>query len=105
MKVKRVGFKPGYTQDGYVGFGSGRIVLYEGHALVTYNPSMDHNALMRAFASRYGYDAHEIINNSIRLYFTIENGDMLVSECRKIDYDIFTQNTKKNLQIIAEHIS
>lgn len=105
MKVKRIGFKPGYTQDGYVGFGSGRIILYEDQALITYNPSMDHNALLRAFASQYGYDKHEIINKATRLYFTIENGTMIVSECRKIDYDIFTQNTKRNLQIIAEHIS
>lgn len=95
-------FKPGFTKDGYLSNQSGRIILYEDCVLVSNGPSIDHNGLLRAFASRYGFSKDEVISNAIRLYYTVFNGKMIVSECRKIDYDMFESKQEYYLKLI-EH--
>jgi hypothetical protein len=97
-------FKSGYTKDGYLSNQSGRIILYEDYALVSNGPSMDHNNLLRAFASRFRFPKDEIISNAVRLYYTKVNGTMVVSECRQIDYDMFQARFKANLDLIRRQL-
>ena len=105
MAVKYVIFVGGHTKDGYLGPNSGRIILYEDSVLIGWNGANDHNDLLRAFAQRYRYKPREIISNAIRLYFTRIDHTMIVSECRRIDYDDFIKNEKLNCQLILEEAS
>lgn len=94
-------YQSGYTKDGYLGNNSGRIIIYEDYVLISNGPSMDHNGLLRAFASRYRFPKDEVISNAIRLYYTITNGKMIVSECRKIDSDMFESQEKHYTELIC----
>ena len=105
MDIKYAIFVGGHTKDGYLSHDSGRIIMYEDNVLFGWNRANDHNDLLRAFARRYGYKTNEIISNAIRLYFTRCGNTLVVSECRKIDYDYFTRNEKRNLQLIREEAS
>jgi hypothetical protein len=105
MKIWNTIFVSGYTKDGYLGPASGRIIMYEDNVLIGWNSANDHNDLLRAFAQRYRYKKDEIVSNAIRLYFTKVGNTLVVSECRRIDYDIFTKNEKRNLQLIREEAS
>lgn len=102
MNIKQVLFISGHTKDGHLGPASGRVIMHEGNVLIGWNKNNDHNDLLRAFARRYRYDTNEVISNAIRLYFTRINNTMVISECRRIDYDDFTRNKNYNLQIILE---
>ena len=105
MNIERVIFVKGYTKDGHLGTDSGRIIMYEDNVLIGWNKANDHNDLLRGFARRYRYNTHIVISNATRLYFSRTINIIIVSECRKIDYDIFTSNEKYNLQLIWEEAS
>lgn len=105
MNIKHVFFVSGHTKDGHLGPASGRIIMYEDNVLIGWNSANDHNDLLRAFAQRYRYKKDEIISNAVRLYFTRAGNTLIVSECRRIDYDYFTRNEKRNLQLIREEAS
>jgi len=81
--------KHGYTQDGYIGRNSGRIVIYNGEMLVSRNPSSDHNYLLRGLAARFGFKKDDVISNAIRLYFTRDGNTYYINGVRKLDDDAF----------------
>lgn len=105
MNIKHTLFVSGHTKDGHLGPTSGRVIMHEGNVLIGWNKANDHNDLLRAFARRYRYDTNEIISKAIRLYFTKIDYTMIVSECRRIDYDDFTRSKDYNLQLILEEAS
>jgi hypothetical protein len=96
-------YQSGYTKDGYLGRNSGRIIIYDDCVLISNGPSIDHNGLLRAFASRYRFPKDEVISNAMRLYYTIENGKMIVSECRRIDGDMFERKEKYLIELIQNN--
>ena len=42
-----------YTKDGHLNQNEGRIVIFKNQSMASTSPSMDHNYLLRAMASRY----------------------------------------------------
>lgn len=64
----------------------------------------DHNYLLRAFASRFGYKKDEVIANAIRLYFR-DNGDhVIITETRRIDEEKFFSNKEFNSNLIKKEL-
>lgn len=88
MKLQDIVYKSGYTQDGWLKPYQGRIVIYEDKVEISHGNSPDHLYLLHALASRYGFKRDFVISDGIRLYYTIENNVMIVSQGRKIDEDM-----------------
>lgn len=100
--MKKVVFKSFYTKDGYIGRDSGRIVIYDGVALTSRGGSVDHNDLLRSLARKYGFDKDKVISNAIRMYYTIEDDTIIISESRKIDYDDFHKKYNTNMEAVKK---
>ncbi|MEW6564280.1 MAG: hypothetical protein AB1404_02135 [Spirochaetota bacterium] len=92
MKLKAVVYKNGYTKDGTLKSHQGRIVIYENFILISRGNSPDHMALLYGLASKNRLNRDEVVSNAIRLYYTIEDNMMIVSQNRKIDEDILLKN-------------
>lgn len=93
---------PGRIQDGKLDDHCGRIILYKDYALVGWNRTMDHNYLMRSFASKFGFKKDEVISHSIRLYFRWEGDVCIIAGRRKIDDVEFENNFKRNAEVVKD---
>lgn len=93
-----------YTKDGHLKNNEGRIVIYDGAIMIAYSPSMDHNYLLRAMASRYKINKDKVINKAIRLYYAHEGNRIVISPVRKIDDDMMNENLKYYAQFIKENL-
>lgn len=102
--MSKVIFNSKALQDGYLDANSGRIVIYDGVGLASRGNSMDHNDLLRALARQYQFNVQDVISNAIRLYYTRQNGDIVVTERRKIDYDVMERNLPYYASIIENAV-
>lgn len=93
-----------YTSDGHLKQNEGRIVIYGEAIMVAYSPSMDHNYLLRAMASRYRLNKDEVINKAIRLYYAHEGDRIVISPVRQIDDDMMEADLKFNAKLIKKNL-
>lgn len=100
--MNKVIFDSKALEDGYLDNNSGRIVIYDGVGLASSGNSMDHNDLLRALARQYQFHTQDVISNAIRLYYMRYKGHIIVSERRKIDYDMMERNLPYYASVI-EH--
>lgn len=91
-------------QDSHLDYNSGRIVIYEDQAISSRGNGQDHNDLLRALARRYGFPAQDVISNAIRLYYKKTDDKLIVSERRKIDYDMMERNLNYYSKIILSSL-
>jgi len=82
----------------------GRIVMYGDAIMVAYTPSMDHNYLLRAMASRHKLDKDEVINKAIRLYYAHEGERIVISPVRQIDEDEMEKNWSHYRKLIKSNL-
>jgi hypothetical protein len=92
-----------YVQDGHLKENEGRIVIFEDAIMVAYSPSMDHNYLLRAMASRYRLDKELVIAKAIRLYYAHEGDRIVVSPVRKVDDELIQENWDYNRKLIKRN--
>ena len=104
MKLTNVVYKSGYTQDGHLNSNQGRIVIYNDQIVWSKGNSQDHLYLLHALASRYHFKKDDVISNAIRLYFTIENNVLIVSQNRKIDEDALSSKFKHYGKLIFREL-
>lgn len=93
-----------YTTDGHLESNEGRIVIYGDAIMVAYSPSMDHNYLLRAMASRYRINKDEVINKAIRLYYAHEGDRIVISPVRKVDDDMMKADIKHYAKLIKREL-
>jgi hypothetical protein len=93
-----------YIQDGSLDSHCGRIVIYKGNILHAQGPSADHNYLLRSLAARSRENRDAVIGGAVRLYFTREGGDVIISPVRKIDDDDFLAHEKEYAALIKSVI-
>ena len=101
MKVR---FDSSKVDDRYLQPNEGRLVIYDGVGLASRGNSMDHNDLLRALARQYQFNVQDVISNAIRLYYTRYKGHIIVSERRKIDYDVMEHNLPYYASIIENAV-
>lgn len=91
-------------QDNYLTPNHGRIVIYGDKMLFSRGPSQDHNDLLRALASRYNLDRDEVIAKAIRLYYLRKDNSFIISERRKLDYEMLMSNLEFYSKIIKSNL-
>jgi hypothetical protein len=96
-------FREGAIQDGVLK-DCGRIVIHEDRILVSRNRMDDHNALLRAFASRHHVDRDEVVSNAVRLYFRIEGDAVVVAGLRQVDNEAVRTDPNRYGRMIARVI-
>lgn len=80
-------------QDGLLRPTDGRLVIFEGHAMISEGRARDHNDLLMALASRYRLNKHEVLSKALRFYWRPEkNNEITISPVRKWDEDWALKN-------------
>ena len=100
--MKRLLLNPGYSHDGYLDNCQGRIVLYDDKIMISRGNSPDHLTLLAGLAARYHLDKNDVISNGIRLYYAKENGDIIISPSRKIDFNELLANQKEFVELLRK---
>lgn len=104
MRIKNLEYKLGYTGDGYLKHNQGRIVIYNKKILISRGNGTDHMSLLGGLARKYNIDKDKVISNAIRLYYTIEDGTMIISPNRKLDDNLFYIDYDGNMKLIANEV-
>ena len=90
-------------KDGSITPDCGRIVVYNGLGMKSNGSSMDHNDLLRAFASKYKIKKDEVISNAARFYWRPEKkGLITISPVRKIDEEYVYNKSREFERVIDE---
>ena len=97
-------FGQGKVQDGKLDSDCGRIVIYQDKIIVSHMKTADHNYLLRGLASRYGLKKDDVISNAIRLYFRNEGDKFIISEVRKLDYELFFRDKEFNSKLVKTNL-
>ena len=95
-------FGRGYIKDGSLREGDGRIIIYKDKILPAFSLAMDHNYLLRAFASKFRLNKNEVINHAIRMYFRYDRDKIIVSGVSKFDDDSFEKDLDFNASLIKK---
>jgi hypothetical protein len=91
-------------QDGKLDYNTGRIIVFEGKAIKSNGPSMDHNDLIFAFARKFGYTRNDIASKVYRFYWKpLAKGLINISPVRRIDEDWACDNIEK-FDIIVDSV-
>ncbi len=93
-------YKHGHTGDTKLSFHQGRIVIYDNKLLVSVGNAKDHTRMLGELAARYKMLRKKVITDGIRLYYSSEKGDIIVSPSRKYDDEILHDDLKHYMGLI-----
>jgi len=91
-------------KDGKLDYNTGRIIIYANQGIKSNGPSMDHNDLITAFASKFKFSRSEVASNGYRFYWRPESKGMItISPTRKLDED-YIDNHQEEFKVIIDRI-